>query len=284
MMKILITGKNGSLSVAVSDYLNKKDFCRTERISLRDESFLSHSFSGVDAVVHIAGATPQNTGAAEDYYTVNTELTRRFAEKCKKDGVRHFIYISSMAVYGVEQSMDKEKGTVTKDTPLNPLSDYGKSKLFAEQALGQIRDESFMLAVVRVPSIYGKGKTEYLDQYRYLADKLPFIPIAFDDHYKSAVCVENLCELISLIAQNRCEGVFCPDDGLCSASDFCCAIYPDKKRSRIFGRLMEFFLKRNERIRDYYGTVCYAGELSDAFDGKYRIIDFKEAVRSAYEP
>ena len=156
--------------------------------------------------------------------------------------------------------------------------------LQAEQALEKLSDESFSVAIVRVPSIYGKGKTEYLDQYRYLAQKLPFIPVAFDDHYKSAICVENLCELIALIIRNDAKGVFCPDDGLYAAVDFCSAIYPEKKRSRLFGRLMEIFLGRSERILDYYGTVCYSKELSDIFEGQYRIKSFKEAVRSSYEP
>ena len=284
MKKVLITGKNGSLSVAVSDYLNQKEFCAAERISLRDDQYLSEDFSDADAVVHIAGVTPQNAKSQKDYYAVNTELTKRLAEKCKKDGVKQFIYISSMAVYGVAQSMDKEKGTVRENTPLAPQSEYGDSKLRAEQALDHLKDESFSVAVIRVPSIYGKGKTEYLDQYRYLAQKLPFIPVAFDDHYKSAICVDNLCELISLIIKNESKGLFCPDDGLYSAVDFCCAIFPGKKRSKSFGRMMETFLKNNGRILDYYGTVCYAEDLSNAFGGSYRIKNFKDAVRAAYEP
>lgn len=284
MKKILITGKNGSLSVAVSDYLDQKGVYTADRVSLRDDHFLNVSFADVDAVVHIAGVTPQNAKSTEDYYTVNTDLTRRLAEKCKSDGVGQFIYISSMAVYGVVQSMDIEKGTVTKDTLPTPQTDYGKSKLQAEQALEELADERFSCAIIRVPSIYGKGKTEYLDQYRYLAQKLPFIPIAFDSHYKSAICVENLCELIHLIIQNDAKGVFCPDDGLYSAVDFCSAVFPEKKRSRAFGRLMEIFLKNNERILDYYGTVCYSRELSDIFGGDYRIKSFQEAVRASYEP
>lgn len=284
MKKVLVTGKKGSLSVAVSEYLDQKEYCSTERISLRDDRFLSASFSDVDTVVHIAGVTPKNSRSIMDFYAVNTDLTRRLAEKCREEGVRQFIYISSMAVYGVTQSMDDEKGTVTANTPLSPASDYGKSKLQAEQTLNELADERFSVAIIRVPSIYGKGKTEYLDQYRYLAQKTSSIPVAFADHYKSAICVENLCELIALIIKNDAKGVFCPDDGCYAAVDYCCAIFPEKKRSRLLGRMMEIFLKQNERILDYYGTVCYARELTDIFDGAYRIKSFQEAVSAAYEP
>ena len=60
MKKVLITGKNGGLSIAVSDYLDQKDDYTAERISLRDNHFLDEDFSDVDSVVHIAGVTPQN--------------------------------------------------------------------------------------------------------------------------------------------------------------------------------------------------------------------------------
>lgn len=283
MKRVFITGKNGGLSIAVSEYLQKKGGVDADRISLRGDSWKRESFSGVDSIVHIAGVTPQNAASPDDYYTVNTELTEALARKCKRDGVRQFIYISSMAVYGITQSMDIGKGTVTEDFPLNPGSDYGKSKLLAEKAVRGLEDDSFSVAVIRVPSIYGKGKTEYIDQYRYLAQKLPVIPRAFEQHYKSAVCVDNLCELIRLVITEDASGIICPDDGQYCAADFCSAIFPNKKKSRAVGRLIEMFLKKNDRILDYYGTLCYSAGLTDVFGGRYRVLGFEDAIHQAYE-
>ncbi|WP_407382404.1 NAD-dependent epimerase/dehydratase family protein [Ruminococcus sp.] len=283
MKKVFVTGKRGSLSVAVAEYLKNNSKNSVEQISLRGDAWKSENFSSFDAVVHIAGVTPQNAKATEDYDKINTELTRELAEKCRHDGVSQFIYISSMAVYGIAQSMDIKKGTVTAETIPAPDSDYGKSKLQAEKALKALESDDFRIAVIRVPSIYGKGKTEYIDQYQYLAEKLPVIPRAFENYYKSAICVQNLCELIRLTIQEHYAGMICPDDGQISAVDFCSAIYPDKKKSRFLGKLIELFLKNNSRILDYYGAVCYAKELTNVFEGRYRITDFKKAVKQAYE-
>lgn len=283
MKKILVTGKNGSLSTAVADYIRNKNEYAAEQISVRGDAWKARSFSGIAAVVHIAGVTPQNAKSAEDYYRVNADLTGALAEKCRADGVPQFIYISSMAVYGIEQSMDAAKGTVTKDTVPHPVTDYGKSKLMAEEAVRSLTDERFRAAFIRVPSIYGKGKTEYMDQYKYLAEKLPVIPEAFTGLYKSVICVDNLCELIYLTAATRAQGVLCPDDGQLSAVDFCSAIYPNKRKSKAAGKLMALFLKNNSRILDYYGAVCYDKALSDCFAGKYRVRNWKEAVGFCYE-
>ena len=283
MKKVLVTGKNGSLSTAVADYLKAKKVYDVEQISLRGDEWHQADFSDVESVIHIAGVTPQNAKSAEDYYRINSELTKDFADKCKTDGVKQFVYISSMAVYGVEQSMDIAKGTVTKDTQPNPSTDYGKSKLLAEEYITPLESNDFRVAIIRVPSIYGKGKTEYIDQYKYLAEKLPLIPRAFEDHYKSAICVDNLCELIYLIVKEQAHGIICPDDGQISAVDFCSAIYPNKKKSRFLGILIEVLLKKNERILDYYGTVCYSTSLTTIYSEDYRISNTTEIIQNLYK-
>ena len=283
MKKILVTGKNGSLSTAVADNLRNKNEYIVEQISVRGDAWKARSFSDIDSIVHIAGVTPQNAKSTEDFYRINANLTNELAEKCKADGVEQFVYISSMAVYGIEQSMDITKGTVTKDTVLTPATDYGKSKLQAEEYLTPLERDDFRVAIIRVPSIYGKGKTEYIDQYKYLAEKLPMIPRAFEDRYKSAICIDNLCELIHLIIKSQSAGIFCPDDGQINAVDFCSAIYPNKKKSKLLGKLIELFLKNNARILDYYGTVCYEKDLANIFDGKYRAFDLEKAIKKAYE-
>ena len=282
MKRVLVTGKNGSLSTAVADHLRAKKEYDVEQISFRGDAWRQSDFSDVESVIHIAGVTPQNAKSADDYYQINSELTKVLAEKCKADGVKQFVYISSMAVYGVEQSMDIKKGTVTKDTEPNPSTDYGKSKFLAEEYITPLCSNDFRVAIIRVPSIYGKGKTEYIDQYKYLAEKLPVIPRAFEDHYKSAICVDNLCELIYMIVKEQSHGIICPDDGQISAVDFCSAIYPNKKKSKLLGTLIELFLKNNARILDYYGAVCYSKELSNAFDGEYRKIGYQKSIRDIY--
>lgn len=281
MKKVLITGTKG-LSKSVYDYLREHDFS-AECMSVRGDNWRDISFLDYDALIHIAGVVPVEGISIEDYYVINTDKTKEIAEKAKAEGVGYFVYLSSMAVYGTEQSMDVSKGTVDIDTPCNPTSDYGKSKLMAEEKLQGLEDDTFRVVIIRTPSIYGKNKTEYLDQFKYLSNKLPVIPKCFVNLKKSAIYEDNLCELIRLLLENNKQGIVCPDDGTCSTVDFCTAIYPTKKMSRIAGICIELFLKNNDRIKDYYGAVCYSQELSKVFDGKYRVKSVAEGVKESYE-
>ena len=281
--RVLITGKSGTLSIAIAQWLQSKNNMVINQLGLRDDEWKKQELGCYDVVVHVAGVTPQNTTQAETFYTVNYQLTEELALKAKAEGVKQFVYLSSMAVYGLEQQMDINMGTVKEATPCKPKSDYGKSKFMAEESLKRLSTNEFQVAIVRVPSIYGPSKTEYLDQYRYLSQKLPVIPNAFHSHYKSAIYVENLCELIYLLVKNESQGVFCPDDGQYTTVDYCAAIEPIKKKSKILGFLLELLLKGNDRILDYYGTICYSDELTNVFEGKYRVCNLEEAVKKSYE-
>lgn len=277
MKKVLVTGKNGDLSRAVSAWLISRGFI-AENCSLRGDAWKREDFSSYDSVVHIAGRVPKEGVKTEDFYKINTDLTREFAQKVKADGVKHFIYISSMAVYGKEPSIDKKLGIVTIDTPCEPTSDYGKSKLLAEKALQEIEDDNFTVARIRVPSIYGRGKTEYLEQYKHLNDKFKKIPVAFKDRYKSIIYIDNLCELLYFVISEKSSGVICPDDGQYSAYDICKALAPEKKRSRLIGLGFEVLLRKKVSIKNYYGAICYDKSLTNVFGGKYRKYDLQQAI------
>lgn len=282
MKKVLVTGKNGDLSRAVSAWLISRGLI-AENYSLRGDAWKREDFSSYDSVVHIAGRVPKEGVKTEDFYKINTDLTREFAQKVKADGVKHFIYISSMAVYGKEPAIDKKLGLVTIDTPCEPTSDYGKSKLLAEKALQEIEDDNFTVARIRVPSIYGKGKTEYLEQYKHLNDKFKKIPVAFKDRYKSIIYIDNLCELLYFVISEKSSGVICPDDGQYSAYDICKALAPEKKSSVLMGIAFNLIGWKSDRIRDYYGAISYDISLSNVFDGNYRIVALQEAVDKSYE-
>ncbi|MBQ8726183.1 MAG: NAD-dependent epimerase/dehydratase family protein [Clostridia bacterium] len=277
MKKILVTGKNGDLSRAVASYLNSQGYC-AETVSLRGEEWKNGDYSSYDSVVHIAGIVPKSGATTEDFYKINSDLTRAFSAKVKADGVKHFVYISSMAVYGKEPSIDVKKGLVTADTPCEPTSDYGKSKLLAEKYLQDIEDENFAVARIRVPSIYGKGKTEYLEQYKHLNEKFKKIPEAFKDRYKSVIYIDNLCALIYLTVTEKAKGVICPDDGQYSAYDICRALSPQKKTSRLMGLGLEILLKKNISIKNYYGAIFYDKNLTEIYEGKYRIQTLEKAI------
>lgn len=86
----------------------------------------------IDAVVHFAGSiiVPESVANPLKYYRNNTAKSRDLIEACVKSGVKHFIFSSTAAVYGMP-----ETSPVTEDMNLTPISPYGTSKLMTEWML-----------------------------------------------------------------------------------------------------------------------------------------------------
>ena len=107
MKRILVTGKNSYIGTAFIRYAEKNypGSFRTDTVSLRDSAWRELDFSVYDAVFHVAGIAHADIGKASEavkrqYYEVNTDLTLEAAGKAKAAGVRQFVFMSSMIVYG----------------------------------------------------------------------------------------------------------------------------------------------------------------------------------------
>jgi len=86
----------------------------------------------IDAVIHFAGSVvvPESVAEPLKYYANNTMVSRALAEACVAKGVRHFIFSSTAAVYGMGGGQ-----RVTEDSPKDPINPYGRSKLMTEWML-----------------------------------------------------------------------------------------------------------------------------------------------------
>ncbi|ODU70113.1 MAG: UDP-glucose 4-epimerase GalE [Novosphingobium sp. SCN 66-18] len=84
---------------------------------------------GIGAVMHFAGSiiVPESVENPLKYYHNNTAKSRALIESAVKGGVRHFIFSSTAATYGVP-----EVSPVTEDSPKLPINPYGMSKLMTE--------------------------------------------------------------------------------------------------------------------------------------------------------
>lgn len=90
---------------------------------------------GITEIVHFAGSivVPESVIDPLKYYGNNTATSRNLIEAAVKGGVRHFIFSSTAAVYGMTGL-----APVTETTPLNPMSPYGRSKLMTEWMLADV--------------------------------------------------------------------------------------------------------------------------------------------------
>jgi UDP-glucose 4-epimerase len=90
---------------------------------------------GIDTVMHFAAYTvvPESVQDPLKYYRNNTCATRALLECCQEAGVRHFVFSSTAAVYGVPAD-----GFAAENTPPAPINPYGVSKLMCEWMLASL--------------------------------------------------------------------------------------------------------------------------------------------------
>ena len=90
---------------------------------------------GIDTVVHFAAHTivPESVSDPLKYYGNNTCQTRSLLAACVSSGVKHFVFSSTAAVYGIPAS-----GTAAEDSDLAPINPYGTSKLMSEWMLRDV--------------------------------------------------------------------------------------------------------------------------------------------------
>lgn len=215
MKKILITGNNSYIGTSVEAYLNRwteKYFVTT--IDVRGGRWKNASFEGFDTLYHVAGIAHSDVRGvlAEDkksYYSVNTDLTLDVAKKAKEDGVRQFIFMSSIIVYGDSAPIGEDK-VIRANTPLDPVNFYGDSKKKAEEGLKVLRDENFKIVILRPPMIYGRGSKGNYSVLRKIAQLTPIFPKIHN--CRSMIYLTNLCEFVRLMIENEEDGVFLPQN------------------------------------------------------------------------
>ena len=151
MINILITGKDSYIGDAFCKWLSNYKGYSTECIDLHSDAWKKIDFSKYQVVFHVAGIahTEANAKMEDFYYKVNTTLTKDVAIKAKESKVRQFIFMSSMIVYGSNNSF------VTFGTKETPDNFYGNSKLLADKYLMNLNSSDFHVVSLRPPMIFG---------------------------------------------------------------------------------------------------------------------------------
>ncbi|MCT7498035.1 NAD-dependent epimerase/dehydratase family protein [Aliarcobacter cryaerophilus] len=205
-MKILVTGSNGF----VGSYFIKK---YKEKYEIKTFSFLKDDMnsldcSDIDVVFHLSALVHQMGGASkEEYEKVNVIQTLKLAKKAKKDGVKHFVFMSTVKVYGEETD-----SVYTEKSICNPEDEYGKSKLKAEFELNKLKDEDFKVSVIRTPIIYGYGVKANIKNLVGLVNKVCLLPFGKIKNRRSMVYIGNLCHLVYEIITQEKSGIFLASD------------------------------------------------------------------------
>lgn len=174
-MAVLITGGGGYLGCRVVEQLLRRGqavrlfdrfyfgeqpveaisglgSCEVVRGDIRRLDRFPKLLDGVDAVLHLAGLANDPSCDLDSDMTldINVGATAELARRAAEHGIRRFVYVSSCSVYGkgVFETLDEE-------SPTNPVSLYGLSKLQAEQAVLEMAREGLEPVVARPATLFG---------------------------------------------------------------------------------------------------------------------------------
>jgi nucleoside-diphosphate-sugar epimerase len=164
--------------------------------------------SEIGTVVHLAGKAHdlKNVTGSDEYFYVNTELTKRLFKAFLNSNAHTFIHLSS-----VKAIADKVEGNVLSeaDSP-KPLTPYGESKLAAEKyLLAQTLPVSKKLYILRPCMIHGPGNKGNLNLlYKLVKKGIPW-PLGAFENKRSFLSLDNFCIVIDEILNgNLRPGVY----------------------------------------------------------------------------
>ena len=279
MKNVLIIGKGSYIGEKCYSWFKKfpKQYV-VEIISPLNGKWKETDFSKFECVVDFAGIAHINNiteDMRELFFSVNRDLTIEIANYCKVTGIKQFILFSSMNVYG-------DRGGTVKDLKAtNPTSFYGQSKYEGDIGAQALADDSFKVASIRPPFVYGKGCKGNYNSISTIAKKTPIFP-AFNNK-KSMIYIDNLCEFIRLLVDSGEGGVYAPQNKeLVSTAELVQEIARVNGHKIWFTRIFNWGIyltrRRVRSVSRAFEDDCYDIELSNYWGFKYSIVDFSKSI------
>ena len=280
---ILITGSGSYVGTNLIEWLNQQPGkYEIEELSVRGEEWKKRDFSKFDSVFHVAGIAHVSTDPKmeEQYYKVNRDLTIEVAEHAKSNGVKQFIFMSSIIVYGDSSS---DKRVIDWSTMPKPSNFYGNSKLQAEEGIKLLEGENFKVAIIRPPMIYGKNSK---GNYPKLVKAAKILPVFPDfDNERSMLHIDNLSEFLRLIVENEENGLFFPQNKkYVKTSEMVRVISKASGKKilliKIFNPFVKLLVGKVNFVNKVFGNLIYDMSISE-YKEVYQIRNLKESVEKS---
>lgn len=255
IMKIAITGITGFVGQNLARYLSDIDVLGVSReaigLNISYPELSMNIFNRQKAFIHLAGKAHDLKKISDDneYFEVNTELTKRLFDQFLKSDCETFIYMSS-----VKASADSIEGVLTEDVIPNPMTVYGKSKLAAEEyILSRINIKDKRVYILRPCMIHGPGNKGNLNLlYNLVSKRIPWILGAFQNK-RSYCSIDNLLFVINELIENTTipSGIYnVADDDYLSTNEIISLISNSNNQKPIIINLSPFIVKFIAKIGD----------------------------------
>lgn len=281
MKRILITGANSYIGTSFEKWLeaSEGDY-QIDTLDMIDPKWRQFDFSPYDAIFHVAAIVHKNEKNMDStvYDKVNRDLPIELAGLAKAAGVKQFVFLSSMSVYGNKEEV------ITKETKENPSTYYGKSKLAAEKGLMQLESADFKVLLMRPPMVYGPKATGNYTRLSKLSRITPIFPNIANQ--RSMIYIDNLLEFVRKAIDTNLSGLHFPQNKeYVTTSQLVKTIRDVNGKNTLLTAIFNPIIKPLSNVSQFnklFGNLVYAKELStEVFD--YQVADFHESVRKSEE-
>ena len=215
-LKVLVTGAHGFVGAALADALKASGYqvlttdIRGEGTvdhvgDLTDQVFVKSMISQVkpDVVVHSAALVPL-TREVGRYGEVNSVATKTLAATSRAAGAQKFVLIGSSAVYGRPADLP-----ITRNSRVEPIEAYGRSKLQAEKAAAEGWGTTGGLTIIRPRTVVGPGRGGLFNLlFRWVDSGNPLPMPRGGKHLLQLVHVDDLARLVAHVIEQDVEGVW----------------------------------------------------------------------------
>lgn len=290
--RVLITGSNSYIGESFKKYAksNYPSNFEITTLDLLDPAWRDADFSKYDCVYHVAGIAHSDIGNVSDdvkkkYYEINTDLAIEVCKKCKESGVKQFILMSSMIIYGDSESLGHNK-IITEKTLPSPANFYGDSKWQADKGVRKLQSDQFKVAVIRAPMIYGQGSKGNFPLLVDIAKKLPVFPEI--DNQRSMLYIENLCKFLCMLVLSAQGGIYFPQNKeYVKTSDIVKIVNNQLNKqvfmTKAFNPMIAIVAQKNGKVRELvnkaFGNLIYDQKLSVYRNWSYCDYDFETSIK-----
>lgn len=279
MKRVLVTGTHSYLGDSFAQYISQwVDQYEVSFIDLKDSNWMESDFSKYDSIYHVTGIAhrkemPKN---AHEYFEINRDLAVNVAKKAKEEGVKQFIFVSSGSIYGIET------GIITRDTPLQAKSSYGRSKAAAEAQLKKLESDKFKVVILRPLMVYGKNCRGNFQTIIKIIKKSPVFPRVHNK--RSIIYIDNLSSFVKMCIDKQLSGIFFPKnsedvDTYEIARGVADSLGKKIYMSWVLGGIVYAFRNLFGITRKAFTDLVYSG--TEEFNYSYCVVETKESIRKS---
>ncbi len=239
MAQILITGAQSFIGTNYREFSKFKNIDEISLIDIRPEDI---NFSKYDVVLHLAAIVHQSKNIPQqEYFYINRDLCINVAKQAKIAGVKQFIFLSTIKVYG---KFISGSDPWNENSNCIPGDSYSESKYEAEIALRNLENKNFIVSIIRTPVVYGPGVKANMLKLIRLVENIPILPFGKINNNRHYTYIENLIGFIDRTIELSASGIFIAmDDNGLSTTEIVSYLSKYLNRKIFLFRLPDIFLR-----------------------------------------